>query len=71
MCIRVVESAMQSSGSSGARCPQCQKEISRVAGFSAPMNLPGEEAIRTKMPVRVLKIDDGRVKFQSIRQTRV
>lgn len=35
------------------------------------MNLPGEELIRSKMPVRVLKIDDGRVKFRSIRQTRV
>jgi hypothetical protein len=29
----------------------------------APMNLPGEESIRTKIPVRVHKIEDGRVKI--------
>ena len=62
---------MEGSASNGVRCPRCNETISRVAGFAAPMNLPGEELIRSKMPVRVLKIDDGRVKFRSIRQTRV
>lgn len=71
MCIRDIKPAKEGAGSSGIRCPRCNEAISRVAGFSTPMNLPGEESIRTKMPVRILKIDDGRVKFQSIRQTRV
>lgn len=62
---------MEGSVSKVACCPRCNEEISRVAGFSAPMNLPGEESIRTKMPVRVLKVDDGRAKFESIRQTRI
>lgn len=62
---------MEGSVSSVACCPRCNAEIFRVAGFAAPMNLPGEESIRAKMPVRVLKVDDGRVKFESIRQTRI
>ena len=65
MCIREIKPAMEGSHSSCIRCPRCNEEISRVAGFSAPMNLRGEESIRTKMPVRILKIDDGGVKFQS------
>lgn len=62
---------MECSGSDGAHSPRCNERISRVAVFAAPMNLPGEESIRTKMPGRVLKMDEGRVKFKSVRQTRV
>jgi len=31
-----------------------------VAGFSAPTNLPGEEAYKVDVPAVMLKIDDGR-----------
>jgi hypothetical protein len=30
------------------------------------MNLPGEEPLRTKVPVNVLKIEDGRMRFSSV-----
>ncbi|ERF75222.1 hypothetical protein EPUS_00014 [Endocarpon pusillum Z07020] len=53
------------------RCPTCGSDVSHVAGFSAPMNLPGEEALRVKVPVHVLKVEDGRVKFKSIQTTRI
>lgn len=62
---------MDGAVSGQTRCPQCNEGISRVAGFSAPMNLPGEESVRVKMPVRVLKANDGRMEFQSVRQTRI
>lgn len=52
-------------------CPQCRRTVSHVAGFMAPMNLPGEESIRTKMPVHILKVNDGRIQFESVRRTRV
>ncbi|KAI4629184.1 uncharacterized protein J4E87_003445 [Alternaria ethzedia] len=39
--------------------------------FSAPMNLPGEEPLRVKVPVNVLKIEDGRVRFESVQRSRV
>lgn len=35
------------------------------------MNLPGEEPMRMKVPVHVLEIDDGRVRFSSIQKTRI
>ncbi|KAF2651365.1 hypothetical protein K491DRAFT_781939 [Lophiostoma macrostomum CBS 122681] len=53
------------------KCPICKKGVSHVAGFSAPMNLPGEEPMRTKVPVHVLEIKDGRTKFKSIQKTRI
>jgi hypothetical protein len=53
------------------KCPKCDGDVSHVAGFSAPMNLPGEEALKVKVPVHVLKIEDGRVKFKSIHKTRI
>lgn len=53
------------------KCPTCGSNVSHVAGFSAPMNLPGEEALRVKVPVHVLKVEDGRVEFKSIQTTRI
>jgi Zinc finger, C3HC4 type (RING finger) len=53
------------------KCPTCGSDVSHVAGFSAPMNLPGEEALKVKVPVHVLKIEDGRVRFKSINKTRI
>jgi hypothetical protein len=35
------------------------------------MNLPGEEALKVKVPVHVLKVEDGRVQFKSIHKTRI
>jgi hypothetical protein len=71
VCIRVLEKDTHEANMSDAHCPQCDEKITRVAGFSAPMNLPGEESVLTKMPVRILTVNDGRVKFQSIRHTRI
>lgn len=59
------------SGGKGWQCPQCHQSISHVAGFSAPMNLPGEEAMKVKVPVHVMKVEDGRVAFQSIQKMRI
>ncbi|KAF2021493.1 hypothetical protein BU24DRAFT_417132 [Aaosphaeria arxii CBS 175.79] len=56
------------------RCPTCQGGIKHVAGFSAPMNLPGEEPLRMKVPVHVLGINevDGRTGFRSrLQMTRI
>ncbi|KAF2178128.1 hypothetical protein K469DRAFT_676307 [Zopfia rhizophila CBS 207.26] len=53
------------------KCPTCNKSVSHVAGFSAPMNLPGEEPMRMKVPVHVLNIEDGRARFTSIQKTRI
>ncbi|KAI4950449.1 hypothetical protein J4E91_004331 [Alternaria rosae] len=53
------------------KCPICDSPVSHVAGFSAPMNLPGEEPLRIKVPVNVLKIEDGRVRFESVQRSRV
>src|SRR4051812_40429382 len=53
-------------------CPKCASDVSYVAGFSGPMNLPGEETLKAKVPVHVLKVeDDGRIKFKSINKTRL
>jgi hypothetical protein len=53
------------------KCPTCGSSVLHVAGFSAPMNLPGEEALKVKVPVHVLKVEDGRVQFKSIQKTRI
>ncbi|KAF8540479.1 hypothetical protein BDD12DRAFT_804492 [Trichophaea hybrida] len=55
------------------RCPAagCGAEIVRVAGFSAPMNLPGEEAFKVDVPVVLLKVEDGRTRFQSVSKMRI
>ncbi|KAF2690881.1 hypothetical protein K458DRAFT_355197 [Lentithecium fluviatile CBS 122367] len=53
------------------KCPQCGQGVSHVAGFSAPMNLPGEEPLKMKVPVHVMEINDGRVGFRSVQKTRI
>ena len=49
----------------------CGAAIVRVAGFAAPMNLPGEEAFKVDVPLVVLEVEDGRMQFESIRKTRI
>ncbi|KAK2846370.1 hypothetical protein FQN49_005792 [Arthroderma sp. PD_2] len=71
ICIRKLEATCQSGSIEGSACPACNREVSHVAGFSAPMNLPGEEPLKAKVQVKVLKVDDGRVRFKSVQRTRV
>jgi Zinc finger, C3HC4 type (RING finger) len=74
VCVRELD---QSSGGSTEpdrknwKCPSCQAPVSYVAGFSAPMNLPGEEALKVRVPVNVLEVKDGRVRFKSVQTTRL
>lgn len=35
------------------------------------MNLPGEESLKVRVPVQVLKVDDERVRFQPGQKMRV
>ena len=55
------------------RCPfeGCGAAIVRVSGLAAPMNLPGEEAFKVDVPVVVLEVEDGRVRFESIKKARI
>lgn len=53
------------------RCPLCSSGITRVAGFSAPMNLPGEETFKVDVPVVMLEVEDGRTAFQSVMEMRL
>ncbi|RFU29847.1 hypothetical protein B7463_g6513, partial [Scytalidium lignicola] len=74
VCIKALETRSESSSMVGRRqwkCPSCEKAVLHVAGFAAPMNLPGEETLKVKVPVHVLKVEDGRVKFKSIQRTRI
>jgi hypothetical protein len=73
ICIKKIEGApeLASQKNPNWKCPFCGSNVSHVAGFSAPMNLPGEEALKVKVPVHVLKIEDGRVRFKSINRTRI
>ncbi|KIY04093.1 uncharacterized protein Z520_00785 [Fonsecaea multimorphosa CBS 102226] len=80
VCVREVDPTSSITGSfasvepwSGDKwfCPTCKAAVSYVAGFSAPMNLPGEESVKVRLPVHVLEIKDGRVAFKSIRQFRI
>lgn len=41
------------------RCPSCKGTVKHVAGFSAPMNLPGEETYKVNVPVVMLEVKDG------------
>ncbi|OQU97521.1 hypothetical protein CLAIMM_03446 isoform 2 [Cladophialophora immunda] len=52
-------------------CPTCKTAVSYVAGFSAPMNLPGEDSVKVRVPVNVLEVKDGRVAFKSIQRSRL
>ncbi|KAI4932414.1 hypothetical protein J4E85_002812 [Alternaria conjuncta] len=63
ICIKRIEQNSDETSDAAHRnwkCPTCDSAVSHVAGFSAPMNLPGEEPLRVKVPVNVLKIEDGR-----------
>ncbi|KAK2767454.1 hypothetical protein FQN54_003610 [Arachnomyces sp. PD_36] len=74
VCIRKLEKGDESDSREQIRrwkCPICSSDVSHVAGFSAPMNLPGEEGLKAKVPVHVLKVEDGRVAFKSIQRTRI
>ena len=53
------------------RCPICQNEVAYVAGFSTPMNLPGEESIKKRVPVNVLEVRDGMPAFKSVHKARI
>jgi hypothetical protein len=46
--------------------PNCNGSVSHLASFSVPMNLPGEEPVRVKVPVNTLMIKDGGVRFLSM-----
>ncbi|RYN81249.1 hypothetical protein AA0120_g10205 [Alternaria tenuissima] len=74
VCIKRIEQNSNVDFASARRswkCPTCDGMVSHVAGFSAPMNLPGEEPLRIKVPVHVLKIEDGRVRFEGVQKTRI
>lgn len=73
VCIRKLEDGNEASSQQIKKwsCPTCSSDVAHVAGFSAPMNLPGEEALKVKVPVHVLKIEDGRVQFKSINRSRI
>ena len=71
VCIQALEKELESSKAGQVECPRCKSKVAHVAGFAAPMNLPGEESIRIKMPVHVLKVEDGRMEFESIRKMRI
>ncbi|KAI4960067.1 hypothetical protein J4E86_001686 [Alternaria arbusti] len=74
ICIKRIEQNSGEDVDSARRnwkCPTCDSVVSHVAGFSAPMNLPGEEPLRVKVPVNVLKIEDGRMRFTSVHRSRV
>jgi hypothetical protein len=73
VCVKKLDGGQEISSHQVKRwqCPTCSCNVSHIAGFSAPMNLPGEEALKVKVPVHVLKIEDGRVQFRSIQTTRI
>ncbi|KAI4919452.1 hypothetical protein J4E90_001586 [Alternaria incomplexa] len=74
ICIKRIEQNSDEDVNSARRnwkCPTCDSVVSHVAGFSAPMNLPSEEPLRIKVPVNVLKIEDGRIRFTSVQRSRV
>lgn len=74
VCIRKLESitAEEDQGRKHWKCPRCDGDVHYVAGFSAPMNLPGEETLKVNVPVTVLRASsDGRPVFQSIFDTRI
>ena len=78
VCIREIDSSALSGGSQKTRaldkkwkCLTCNDEVSWVAGFAAPMNLPGEEGLKMRVPVNVLKVEDGRVAFRSVQKSRI
>lgn len=73
VCIKTLKNTKFIKALKGTRrkCPTCRLPFLHVAGFSAPMNLPGEEPMRMKVPVNVLEINDGRVRFKGNQTTRI
>ncbi|KAL2867674.1 uncharacterized protein BJX67DRAFT_352058 [Aspergillus lucknowensis] len=73
MCIKAVASPGTSTqpGREGRRCPICSTGIYHIAGFSAPMNLPGEETFKVNVPVIMLEVEDGRAAFESVVEMRL
>ncbi|RDW90048.1 RING finger protein [Aspergillus mulundensis] len=68
VCIRAVASP---TSRGQRRCPVCSTNVSHVAGFSAPMNIPGEETFKVDVPVIMLEVEDGRAAFQSVVKMRL
>ncbi|KAG9190472.1 hypothetical protein G6011_08560 [Alternaria panax] len=65
VCIRMIEQNSNGDSFSERRnwkCPTCDSLVSHVAGFSATMNLSGEEPLRIKVPINVLNIEDSRLR---------
>jgi hypothetical protein len=71
VCIKVLEAQPGVRHTGKWKCPTCSTNVSRAAGFSALMNLPGEGAFKVDVPVVMLKINDGRVGFDSIAKMRM
>jgi hypothetical protein len=74
VCIKKLETDAAGDGLAAPKdwkCPTCKEPVAHVAGFSAPMNLPGEEPLKVKVPVHVLKVEDGRLRFRSVQTTRI
>ncbi|KAL4787455.1 hypothetical protein BJX76DRAFT_363397 [Aspergillus varians] len=73
VCIKAVASPSTdtSPNRDGRRCPLCSTSVQHVAGFSAPMNLPGEETFKVDVPVVMLEVQDGRTAFESIVKMRL
>ncbi|KAL4774496.1 hypothetical protein BDW60DRAFT_205069 [Aspergillus nidulans var. acristatus] len=72
MCIKAVAPPGKTSHDEQKRCPVCAAaDISHVAGFSAPMNLPGEGTFKVDVPVAMLEVQDGRAAFESVVKMRL
>ncbi|KAL4818499.1 hypothetical protein BDW67DRAFT_182658 [Aspergillus spinulosporus] len=71
ICIKAVALPGKTSLDEQKRCPVCAAAISHVAGFSAPMNLPGEETFKVDVPVVMLEVQDGRAAFESVVKMRL
>ncbi|KAL4766664.1 uncharacterized protein BDW70DRAFT_155322 [Aspergillus foveolatus] len=71
MCVKAVAPPGKTSHDEQKRCPVCAAVVSHVAGFSAPMNLPGEETFKVDVPVAMLEVQDGRAAFESVVKMRL
>ncbi|KAL3431832.1 hypothetical protein BDV09DRAFT_206421 [Aspergillus tetrazonus] len=71
MCVKAVAPPGKTSHGEQKCCPVCAAVVSHVAGFSAPMNLPGEETFKVDVPVAMLEVQDGRAVFESVVKMRL
>ena len=71
VCIKHLETQSGVESVREWKCPTCSTNVYHVAGFSAPMNLPGEEAFNVDVQVTMLKVNDGRVAFDSVVKMRM